>query len=188
MADARWQSASWHAIIAELHREQSDPAAWSEADRRLREAVRHEAIRLECRLDEIDDLVAEVLIRLATPGASLPTSLAQLGSVRAQEVYLATSVRNALLTLFRRKTVERRGLQTLAHYLNSAGSPPLFGVEDLAQLNQEIHRLGTEERTLLRLKFWEELSIAEIASRLNLTYSNVAVKLHRLFAKLRGLL
>lgn len=58
------------------------------------------------------------------------------------------------------------------------------GEEQIHRLNLALQKLLTEERAIVSLFYYEEKSISEIASILNLTESNTKVKLHRIRKKL----
>ncbi len=57
----------------------------------------------------------------------------------------------------------------------------------LAQLNEALHQLKAKEQDVLSLRYFEELSYEEIADSLNITVSNVGVRINRALKKLNQL-
>lgn len=58
--------------------------------------------------------------------------------------------------------------------------------ETVARMRRALERLRPEERALVTLFYEEERSVAEIAQIMDLSLSNVKVRLHRLRGRLRG--
>jgi RNA polymerase sigma factor (sigma-70 family) len=86
------------------------------------------------------------------------------------QTYLKTIVRNAFISWFRKR---RRRLQTAAVSLDELPVTPealthLEGFDALA-LYLALQALPDDERRLIEMKFWEELTFAEIAQRLKVS-------------------
>ena len=60
-----------------------------------------------------------------------------------------------------------------------------FDEETVVRMRRALERLRPDERVLVTLFYEEERSLAEIAQIMNLTLSNVKVRLHRLRGRLR---
>ena len=60
-----------------------------------------------------------------------------------------------------------------------------FDEETVVRMRRALERLRPDERVLVALFYEEERSLAEIAQIMNLTLSNVKVRLHRLRGRLR---
>lgn len=60
-----------------------------------------------------------------------------------------------------------------------------FDEETIVRMRRALERLRPEERALVTLFYEEERSVAEIAQIMDLTQSNVKVRLHRLRERLR---
>lgn len=56
---------------------------------------------------------------------------------------------------------------------------------DLAEAYRALEALRPDDREILLLSLWEDLSVAQIASVMNLRPANVSVRLHRAKARLR---
>jgi len=181
-------SDDWDRLLAELASERarrraagaSTPAsdeAWEELGRRVRGIGRFFVTR-----DDLDDLVQEVLMKLQSPGV-----LRRLRAARAPAGYLAVMVRHAATDLIRRRAAPLGTTQRVEEGARDL-STVLEGLDRekrVAALRQVVARLSDGDRLLLRLRFWEEMSMADIARRLGVPYSTVAVRLFRMLRRLR---
>jgi RNA polymerase sigma factor (sigma-70 family) len=61
---------------------------------------------------------------------------------------------------------------------------PTTPSEEVAALTELIARLEPEDRRLLQLRFWDGLTIGEIAAELGEKYSTISVRLFRLIRRL----
>lgn len=183
----------WRALAGRLEqdarRRERDPRAQSEDEdgwRLLRERVRGYAevvlsqsatLRRLDRLD-VDDVVQEVMLRLQSPDR-----LARLRVADAPAGYVAALIRNTVRNLTRR-------------ILPIAGGPAIVELlpaddrdapdpDDLILAASIFERLSPAEQRLVALRFWDDLSVQEIADRLGITYSAAAVRLSRLIRRLR---
>ena len=76
----------------------------------------------------------------------------------------------------------RRAYDRIDAEESSAGR---FDEETVVRMRRALERLRPDERVLVALFYEEERSLAEIAQIMNLTLSNVKVRLHRLRGRLR---
>ena len=137
----------------------------------------------------------DVLLKLVGKDFPAVDTLEALGSAELQERYLAATVRNAVLTRFRRRAVEHRAsghLQDLARARqdSAAATAPadsaLLASEAVTRLLRRVGDLSAQDQELLRLRFWENLTIRTIAKELGVSYTAAAVRLFRLLQKLRA--
>lgn len=85
--------------------------------------------------------------------------------------------------------VERLGHELgrrAAERVLATSDPGFKTVEDRSQLAALLARLPSEEREMIELRFVEELTQSEIATRLNSTQVRVSRQLARSLAKLRA--
>jgi RNA polymerase sigma-70 factor (ECF subfamily) len=108
---------------------------------------------------------------------------------RSPEGYAFMMIRNAGIDLERRRS--REPVEPLDPGNNTADTAP--NQDDVLEervRSEELHgilaELADSEQLLLRLRFWDNLSIAEIAARLDVPYSTVAVRMFRLLRRLRS--
>lgn len=153
-------------------------AAWSEVRTRLRAYARKIA---RLAPDDIDDVVQAVLLKLQDPAF-----ITRLRNTRAPAAYIVVSLRHAATDIARvrareRVKMARYGLSLLTPQLGPSGRETR-----LTELGAALARLSEDERALLRLRFWRDLSIAQIAEQQGVTYSTMAVRLFRLLRKLRS--
>jgi RNA polymerase sigma-70 factor (ECF subfamily) len=130
----------------------------------------------------LDDLVQTVLLKLQSR-----ETLRRVRAARAPLGYLTTMLRSALVDQVRRNARNPVGLEE--DYVDLETRSPLAQVER----NQEAHRLRAAvrrvpaaDRLLLEMRFWDGLSLGEIAEQMRLPYSTVAVRLFRILRRLRG--
>jgi RNA polymerase sigma-70 factor (ECF subfamily) len=157
----------------------SEDTAWSDLRGRL-----HRMARLLVDDENVDDVVQAVALKLQTADA-----LARMRAARSPEGYAFVMVRHAAIDLERRRSHESGSLS-----LDSHDAPDPAPAQDLVlerrlrqdQLKLALDGLADSDRLLVRLRFWENLSIAQIAARLGMPYSTVAVRMFRLLRRLRS--
>jgi RNA polymerase sigma factor (sigma-70 family) len=149
-------------------------AGWAELRRRVsiflaiirrgRPAIREE---------DAEDLVQQLLLRIREPRV-----FHAIRSAKAPHAYVMTIARNIAIDHVRRTSHE----VPLERDTRSTEPPSSFQAEVRALLGT----LTKDEQLMLRLRFWEEMEIAEIARIVGLPYSTVAKRLFRIVARLRN--
>jgi RNA polymerase sigma-70 factor (ECF subfamily) len=99
--------------------------------------------------------------------------------------YLFRAVRNATLNLMRREARERRKREA-----RSASKRRIFAIpgereEELRALNTAVLQLGPEQREVVILKVWGELTFREIGELLDLPMNTAASRYRYAVEKLR---
>jgi RNA polymerase sigma factor (sigma-70 family) len=184
-------SGEWHQLLTTLEQAlgpQAEGAPPSAAGERAWKTLRRqteEAARLYVSRDDLDDVVQNVLVKLLSPDARR-----RLRAARAPARYLTVMVRNAATDLIRRRAARVPDPDRLEASRTEGDLliQRLDAEQRAAALRQAIASLSDAERLLLRLRFWDDLSIAEIAGRLGMRYSAVAVRLFRAQRRLRSAL
>jgi RNA polymerase sigma-70 factor (sigma-E family) len=99
--------------------------------------------------------------------------------------YLRTSVVNGVRTLYRRRSVARRHL----HAVGQEDEPPadlaLLLTEDQREVVEALRTLPRRQREVLVLRYWSELSEAEIADALGVARGTVKSSASRGLASLQ---
>ena len=158
-----------------------DDGAWEAAASLIRFQARILARSLSLNRDSLDEIVQEVLLKMQSPETLL--RLRRAGSTTG---YVAVIIRNAGIDRIRK---QQKGQEV--EVLLTEDFPVIMFEEDLpaqeqaAELQLALQSLRADERALLEMRFWESLSIAEIATKLGITYSAAAVRLFRILRKLR---
>jgi RNA polymerase sigma factor (sigma-70 family) len=132
---------------------------------------------------DVQDLVQNVLLKLQ----SLET-MRRLHAARSVEGYLFVMLRNAANDLVRRRQIERvifRSLEDTVPEEQVVEHASVQTAENASVLGDALESLHAEERKLLEMRFWRNMSIADIARETEATYSNTAVRLFRILYKLR---
>ena len=132
---------------------------------------------------DVQDLVQNVLLKLQ----SLET-MRRLHAARSVEGYLFVMLRNAANDLVRRRQIERvifRSLEDTVPEEQVVEHASVQTAENASVLGDALESLHAEERRLLEMRFWRNMSIADIARETEATYSNTAVRLFRILYKLR---
>ena len=132
---------------------------------------------------DVQDLVQNVLLKLQ----SLET-MRRLHAARSVEGYLFVMLRNAANDLVRRRQIEKvifRSLEDAVPEEQAVEHASVQTAENASVLGDALESLHAEERKLLELRFWRNMSIADIARETGATYSNTAVRLFRILYKLR---
>jgi RNA polymerase sigma factor (sigma-70 family) len=157
---------------------------WRELRTRVREcAERVLSERHSIHAEDIDDIVQAVLLKL-----QLPRTLARLQAAKSPLGYLVVMIRNAANDLARRSWVELESSAFLEQAISGLEEihGPLEEQQARGWLAREIQLLKPAERALLYMRFWRGLRIVQIAEKLGVPYSRVAVRLFRLLRKLEG--
>ena len=163
---------------AEGRRSTAEEELWRRLSRRLLSYARLSmGPHSRRRPSDVEDLVQWLLLRLQD-GRFSQLVLAS-DNVTA---YLLRVLRNRVLELDRLKTAELDILALEKSEARPSSEAPWVEEEGLPGY---LRRLSTEERELLALRFWDNLSVREVAVQLGLSYSATAVRYFRLFHRLR---
>lgn len=134
---------------------------------------------------DVQDLVQNVLLKLQSM-----TTMRRVRAARSIEGYLVVMLRNAANDLVRRRQFER-GLfrpfeEEEAPESRTVASPKhVKDAEDVSVLADALESLDAQDQSLLKMRFWRNLSIAEIAAATGTSYSATAVRLFRILYRLR---
>jgi RNA polymerase sigma factor (sigma-70 family) len=162
----------------------SDDEAWRETRTSIRQyAERILSERQAVHREDLDDVVQAVLLKLQ----SLRT-LDRLQAARSPLGYLVVMIRNAANDMARRRTVELESSVFLEQAISGLEEihGPLEKQQARGWLAREIRLLKPTEQALLFMRFWQGLQISQIAEKMGVPYSRVAVRLFRLLRKLEG--
>jgi RNA polymerase sigma factor (sigma-70 family) len=185
----------WESLIARIEKDallrgQSpgspslDEKAWDLLERHLRRialSLRRSGL---LSLMDLDDLVGETLLKLQ----SLDT-IQRVKAAGSVQGYLVVMMRHAALDLRRQEQRQRAALAEVT-YQQSTASPQVemvITITEPALLDQVLAKLSTEERYLVKLRFWRKMGIQEIADRSGLSYTAAAVRLFRIMRKMKDL-
>jgi RNA polymerase sigma-70 factor, ECF subfamily len=161
-----------------------DGDAWVAAERMLRT---HGQVLLSTHpslsVEDVEDIVQDIFLKLQSQHVMRRLSLA--GSAAG---YITVMMRNAAIDLIRSR---RRIVEYPDSFEDQAAierADPNSGsekIERASSLWPALQHLTPGERELLELRFWREMSIAEIADHLGITYSASAVRVFRVLRRLR---
>jgi RNA polymerase sigma factor (sigma-70 family) len=173
----------WLQLIAQLELSLLRPAAvaddpWDE----MRSQLELLASRLG-HAAEIEDAIQTVLLRLQSL-----LVLERLKASRQPAGYLVVMLRNALRDEYRRRSKPGTLVSWPSADVEDTTAEDVLVVRERRRaVSNALAQLQPAERELLRLRFWKDLSIAQIARQQGLPYSTVAVRMFRLLDKLRRL-
>lgn len=162
-----------------------DEKAWGMAANLLHRRGRLLMARLNLNPAEMDDAVQEVLLKLQ--------SIATMQRVRAAgspEGYLVVMIRNAAMDRIRRRTIERDLLidmeeDEIASIDPETAAPPS---NETLRLKRVLGSLNDDERELLHMRFWRNMSFEAIAAAIQISYSAAAVRMFRLLKRIEKLM
>ena len=148
-------------------------ATWAEIRRRLASLtaiVRHSVPALTT--EDADDIVQSIVIRL--DDARFQAAVREATSTYA---YLVRVVRNTAFDVLRQRSrfvalEQHRGVETI----------PEAGII----VGGLVATLPASDRELLRKRYWEKMTISELAAESGLPYSTVAKRLFRIVESLRN--
>lgn len=132
----------------------------------------------------VDDVVQTVALKLIHKDG-----LARMRAARTPQGYAFMMVRNAAVDFERQLARERNNIPVEDRTFLDPGPSQHQLVEkeiERAEVKKLLEELSESERLLLVLRFWENLSIGQIAERLEMPYSTVAVRMFRLLRRLRS--
>jgi RNA polymerase sigma factor (sigma-70 family) len=182
----------WDSLLARLNLDlearsrgdisNTDEAAWEEVQRRVLRYSHMLSSRAHLEPNTATDIAQEILIKLQNP-----VTLRRLRAAGAPDGYLFVIVRNEILDTLRRNRKTISAQVPLTEDLISVYdvTREQVGEDKAERLRMALQSLRSEDRTLLHMRFWQELSIAQIAERTGLKYSTVAVRLFRVLKNLR---
>lgn len=192
----------WSTVATELHAGRLTSKTNDRVDLELRRLVN----RLEpgvVRDGEEDDLVQIAMVKLLEGGAEK-----LLTSVKNPDGYARSLVRNAAMDLFRRRKADARarhrygrsvlvrdGIQAVVQDSTSDTGPyttdrpesAVIRFEKATAVETTLAQLRPDESLVLRLRYYDELPIGSIASRLGLAPSAAAQRLTRARKRFRNL-
>lgn len=179
----------WRDLVEHLQREVRERGSrrahgsdcWTELERRLH-LLSNGLFRgiAGISAEDREDLVQEILLKLQSPSA-----MHRAGSAINVEGYLRAMLRNAGYDLARRRNLEGRTLVRLQYWPQPIFHLPSLERQEMrARLLEEMRRLKPADHELIVRRFWDGLSIKAIAEEMDLRYSTVAVRLHRLTRRL----
>jgi RNA polymerase sigma factor (sigma-70 family) len=185
---------SWDDLISRLEddlraRESADPVsivddeAWEIAAQLLRSRGRILAFSHSgLQPSDIEDLVQSVLLKIQSA-----VTLRRLRAARSTEGYVFVILRNAANDLVRRRQFERNLFSSLDEGADEPASEPRYveQTEAASVIGEVLQSLGEGDRELLQMRFWRNMTIAEIANETGISYSTTAVRLFRILHRLR---
>ncbi len=184
MSDA--ESLAWHQLIARVKADLAagaphrDEEAWRELAVRIQRLARLASLSSESSVASAEDLAQELLVEIQTTRL-----IDQLAASHSPTAYLMTKLRNRGLDLVRKRLRSESALARFPRPLQPDDEGTDEDRDDLYEaLGARLRKLQREERELLRQRFWQGLSIREIADHRQEPYSRVAVRLFRLIRRL----
>jgi RNA polymerase sigma factor (sigma-70 family) len=183
--------AAWRELLPRLEadlsanqptRSQADNESWRVAEHLLRTAAQLLHATLRVTPEDTDDVVQETMLKLQSP-----RTLQRLRAAGSPAGYVMVTMRNAFIDLARRNL---REVQTEALFEEKIAAELPEKVEaqkakDVEHLKAALRSLRSEDRYLLRMRFWKNMSVDEISDIIGVSYSATAVRLFRVLSRLR---
>jgi RNA polymerase sigma factor (sigma-70 family) len=96
-------------------------------------------------------------------------------------------LRNAAHDLVRRRQLERNLFSPLEEGVDEPALEPRYveQTEAASVIGEVLQSVGDSDRELLQMRFWRNMTIAEIANETGMSYSTTAVRLFRILHRLR---
>lgn len=178
--DRAWWDELLGSLEADLVRRgasERDHPAWLLLGEQIAQLARVLVRRYDAWSVDPEDVTQEVLLGLY----SLP-AIRRLRAARSADGYLAVVVKNRVLDELRRNRSLWRGA---VEWEQVQSQSPDLPADVLVTLHEMLDELSEEDWELIRMRFWQDLTIEEIADRLDVKYSTASVRLFRLLRKLR---
>jgi RNA polymerase sigma-70 factor (ECF subfamily) len=163
---------------------QEDRSAWESLEQVVRAlSLNLLSPRWGLNREDVEDAVQQVLLKFQ----SLDT-LRRARSAGNAEGYITVMLKNAAIDIVRRREHERKLFRPLDVDIPQLGESEISSAEEdrQARMREELRTLPSEDRALLRMRFWRNMSIAQIAQETGLTYSATAVRLFRILHRMRA--
>jgi RNA polymerase sigma factor (sigma-70 family) len=184
----------WDALIAQIrsagrtreHRVFSprQQALWDELSRRVQVLTDQSGLQSALSGEDRQDVAQTALYKLV-----MLNDAGQLDHVESAENYLRRLVRNTAIDLVRQRQLRWRHVSPWDDHLDApdvSTDDILASPELLRSLKIELDRLSVTDRELIHLRFFREMTFADIARLKGLNYSAVAVRMFRLLGRLRA--
>jgi RNA polymerase sigma-70 factor (ECF subfamily) len=126
--------------------------------------------------EDADDLLQETWVRVARSAKSFDTA-------RRFRSWIYGIATNLARDLFRRRMTRERALRDLATHPPAASGADSV---DRSELREHIAKLPENMRAVLLLRYYEEMSEAEMAEVLNVPHGTIKSRLHAALRRLRG--
>lgn len=186
MSGAGSGSERWRAWLSALHhdvaagRNGHDNPAWSAIADRVRSLA--SAVLSSEGAWSIDpgDVAQDVLLRLASPG-----TLRRVCESDAPEAYVLTIIRNRVRDEMRSDPPSRWSPWDDHGREGVTLETDTLSIDEQLALEHLLAELSEDEWELIRLRFWEDRTIRDVAEELGISYSAAGVRLFRLLHKLR---
>lgn len=123
------------------------------------------------------DVVQELFLKLAR-------DVSAVAAARSERAVIFTLVRNLALDALRRRTREEKALQTFSDDA-PAWFQPSDDDETREQLTHALAALPEEQRSVVHLHVWEDMSFREIAELLGVPLQTIASRYRYALEKLR---
>jgi RNA polymerase sigma-70 factor, ECF subfamily len=143
-----------------------------------RQRCLREARRILRDPEDAEEAVQEALMRAWRNHASCRTPATPLP-------WLVQITRNEALRLAARRS-RRRASEVAHHVPELVGDSGLDRTLESVATEQALSVLRPEDRTMIRLRYVEDLTQGQVAARLGMPEGTVKVRLHRARARLRG--
>jgi len=145
-------------------------------------------LRVESRHRE--DAAHEIAQTILFERLSNQTTLRRVIEARSPRAFLQTAIQNLIYETYRKKQNRWEAgfspLANAAHFQDRRDARDVVDTADaIAFLWQH---MTDEEKDLVHLRYWEDLSLKETSERLGITYHAAAKRDQRLMAKLRAVL
>jgi RNA polymerase sigma factor (sigma-70 family) len=159
-----------------------DNASWQPLSKRVSALASSMLLHEDVWTLDADDLAQDILLRLLSV-----STLRRVRASRSPEGYVVVMIRNRIRDEFRRgwwKPESNQDLSTWSAEPWNDGGDELTLDQRIA-LERFLSELSEDEWELIRLRFWEDRSISDLARAIGTTYSAASVRLFRLLKKLR---
>jgi RNA polymerase sigma factor (sigma-70 family) len=172
---------TWAQLVKALQTAPPNGEPWAELAQRTRH--RAEAIvrgQSPAWAQLAEDATQALLVKFATPGG-----LAPFCTAKEPRAYLVKCLMNQIADLARKQSAENRAVRRYVAHRASDDQERAMQAEagDLAA--DILQCLTDEEQRLLKMRFWDDLSLADIANALGVSYSCAGTRMFRLIQKLK---
>lgn len=175
----------WRRLVARLRIPAPGRPALSREEESAWDDLRRRVLRLAqlsirwyhgLTLDDVDDVALDVTAKLLEPAV-----LRRLQEATSPAAYIVRALKNRAANLSAARRAHAVLLETFA--VQAQGSPASVDLgEPLARALGELSR---EDLSVIRDRFWGDVSIAEMARTRGISYSAMAVRIFRLINRLR---